>query len=166
MHHIGILCRFTGDNTGLTRFIFSDQNFIMASGLLVEYMWLLGVILISLLIDGNQIASAIQNLLAIDIHWICRDRIPHHFDSKRLGEHHIFAKVTTYLHTMAMVGDKTPQHEYSKERFCLHRHFKFVVFVVSLVSSEGATHCSVYSCWYGGDAVHTYSHDHLSSWMA
>jgi hypothetical protein len=48
---------------GLTRFIFSEQNFIiMASGLLVEYTWLLGVILISLLLrlDGKQIASAFR----------------------------------------------------------------------------------------------------------
>ena len=40
-----------------------NQNFlIMASGLLVEYSWLLGVILISLLlrVDGNQIKSAFK----------------------------------------------------------------------------------------------------------
>ena len=48
---------------GLTRIIFSEQNFIiMASGLLVEYTWLLGVILISLLLrlDGKQIASGFR----------------------------------------------------------------------------------------------------------
>ncbi|KGI60707.1 mechanosensitive ion channel family protein [Prevotella sp. S7 MS 2] len=47
---------------GVVRFTV-DQNFIyMASGLMVEYMWLLGVILISLLLrlDGNQIKSGFQ----------------------------------------------------------------------------------------------------------
>ncbi len=46
---------------GLIRVVFSDQNFlIMASGLMVEYTWLLGVILLSLLLrlDGKQIKSA------------------------------------------------------------------------------------------------------------
>lgn len=48
---------------GLTSLIFSEQNFIiMASGLFVEYTWLLGVILISLLLrlDGKQIASGFR----------------------------------------------------------------------------------------------------------
>ncbi|MBQ8047071.1 MAG: mechanosensitive ion channel [Prevotella sp.] len=48
---------------GLVRLIFKDQNFvIMASGLLVEFTWLLGVILISLLIRLNdqQIKSAFR----------------------------------------------------------------------------------------------------------
>ena len=47
---------------GLLR-TFSDQNFlIMASNLLVEYAWLLGVILISLLlrVEGDQIKSAFR----------------------------------------------------------------------------------------------------------
>ncbi len=46
---------------GIVRVVFSDQNFIiMASKLLVEYTWLLGVILISLLLrlDGTQMKSA------------------------------------------------------------------------------------------------------------
>lgn len=48
---------------GLIRLTISDQNFIiMASGLLVEYAWLLGVLLISLLLrlDGAQIKSAFR----------------------------------------------------------------------------------------------------------
>ena len=48
---------------GIISFIFKEQNFIiMASGLLVEYTWLLGVILISLLIRINdkQIWSALR----------------------------------------------------------------------------------------------------------
>ena len=48
---------------GLVRMIFKDQNFIiMASNLLVEYAWLLGVILTSLLIrlNGTQIKSAFR----------------------------------------------------------------------------------------------------------
>lgn len=48
---------------GLARLIFKDQNFLlMASNLLVEYAWLLGVILTSLLIrlDGSQIKSAFR----------------------------------------------------------------------------------------------------------
>lgn len=48
---------------GIVRVVFSDQNFlIMASGLLVEYAWLLGVILISQLLrlDGSQIRSAFR----------------------------------------------------------------------------------------------------------
>ncbi len=48
---------------GIISIVFSDQNFlIMASRLLVEYAWLLGVILISLLLrlDGNQIKSAFR----------------------------------------------------------------------------------------------------------
>ena len=48
---------------GFVRFVFKDQNFIiMASSLLVEYAWLLVVILISLLIrlDDSQIKSAFR----------------------------------------------------------------------------------------------------------
>ncbi len=49
---------------GIIRIIFTDQNFlIMASQLLVEYAWLLGVILISLLIrlkGKDEISSAIR----------------------------------------------------------------------------------------------------------
>lgn len=48
---------------GLLRIVFKEQNFlIMASNLLVEYAWLLGVILTSLLIrlDGTQIKSAFR----------------------------------------------------------------------------------------------------------
>lgn len=48
---------------GLIRVIFKHQNFLlMASDLLVEYAWLLGVILTSLLIrlDGSQIKSAFR----------------------------------------------------------------------------------------------------------
>ena len=48
---------------GIMRIIFQEQNFIiMASGLLVEYAWLLGVILISLLIRLNdtQIWNALK----------------------------------------------------------------------------------------------------------
>ena len=48
---------------GLSKLIFRDQNFIlMASSLLVEYAWLLGVILVSLLIrlDGKQIKNAFR----------------------------------------------------------------------------------------------------------
>lgn len=48
---------------GVLRMIVSEQNFlIMASGLLVEYAWLLGVILISLLLrlEGKQIGSAVR----------------------------------------------------------------------------------------------------------
>ncbi len=48
---------------GLVRLTVSDQNFIiMASGLMVEYAWLLGVLLISLLLrlDGVQIKSAFR----------------------------------------------------------------------------------------------------------
>lgn len=48
---------------GLIRMIFKEQNFIiMASNLLVEYAWLLGVILTSLLIrlDGSQMKSAFR----------------------------------------------------------------------------------------------------------
>ena len=48
---------------GLIRLTISDQYFIiMASGLLVEYAWLLGVLLISLLLrlDGAQIKSAFR----------------------------------------------------------------------------------------------------------
>ncbi len=48
---------------GLVRAIFSDQNFlIMASSLLVEYAWLLGVVLISLILrlDGKQMKSAFR----------------------------------------------------------------------------------------------------------
>ena len=48
---------------GIIRFIYKDQNFIiMASSLLVEYAWLLGVILISLLVrlDDDQIKSAFR----------------------------------------------------------------------------------------------------------
>ncbi len=48
---------------GVVRLIFSEQNFlIMASKLLVEYTWLLGVILISLLLrlDGTQMKSAFR----------------------------------------------------------------------------------------------------------
>ncbi len=47
----------------IVRIVFSDQNFlIMASKLLVEYTWLLGVILISLLLrlDGSQMKSAFR----------------------------------------------------------------------------------------------------------
>ena len=46
---------------GMIRIVFKEQHFlIMASGLLVEYAWLLSVILISLLVrlDGDQIKSA------------------------------------------------------------------------------------------------------------
>ena len=46
---------------GISKLIYRDQNFIlMASSLLVEYAWLLGVILVSLLIrlDGKQIKNA------------------------------------------------------------------------------------------------------------
>ena len=53
---------------GLIRIVFSDQNFIiMASGLLVSYTWLLGVILISLLLrlTGNQIKSAFRIYLPL-----------------------------------------------------------------------------------------------------
>jgi potassium efflux system protein len=48
---------------GLIRIMMPDQNFIiMASGLLVEYAWLLGVIFISLLLrlEGAQIKSAFR----------------------------------------------------------------------------------------------------------
>ncbi len=48
---------------GVIRIIFYDQNFlIMASGLLVEFAWLVGVVLISLLlrIEGRQIGSAFR----------------------------------------------------------------------------------------------------------
>ncbi len=48
---------------GIIRFIFAEQNFIiMASGLLVQYTWLLGVILISLLLrlEAAQIKSAFR----------------------------------------------------------------------------------------------------------
>ncbi|MCD8281791.1 MAG: mechanosensitive ion channel [Prevotella sp.] len=48
---------------GIVRLIFSEQNFlIMASKLLVEYTWLLGVILVSLLLrlDGKQMTSAFR----------------------------------------------------------------------------------------------------------
>ncbi|MCD7713811.1 MAG: mechanosensitive ion channel family protein [Prevotella sp.] len=48
---------------GVVRLVFAEQNFlIMASKLLVEYTWLLGVILISLLLrlDGAQIKSAFR----------------------------------------------------------------------------------------------------------
>lgn len=48
---------------GLVRMVVSEQNFlIMASGLMVEYAWLLGVILISLLLrlEGKQIGSAVR----------------------------------------------------------------------------------------------------------
>lgn len=48
---------------GILRLIISDQYFfVMASGLLVEYTWLLGVILISLLLrlNGDQIKSAFR----------------------------------------------------------------------------------------------------------
>ena len=48
---------------GLARVIYRDQNFLlMASNLLVEYAWLLGVILTSLLIrlEGSQIKSAFR----------------------------------------------------------------------------------------------------------
>ncbi|MBO4316563.1 MAG: mechanosensitive ion channel [Prevotella sp.] len=49
---------------GIMRLIFQEQNFIiMASGLLVEYAWLLGVILISLLIRLND--SQIWNALKV-----------------------------------------------------------------------------------------------------
>ncbi len=53
---------------GLVRVIFSNQNFlIMASQLLVQYTWLLGVILISLLLrlDGAQIKSAFRIYLPL-----------------------------------------------------------------------------------------------------
>lgn len=53
---------------GLVRVVFSNQNFlIMASQLLVQYTWLLGVILISLLLrlDGSQIKSAIRIYLPL-----------------------------------------------------------------------------------------------------
>ena len=53
---------------GLIRIVFSDQNFIiMASGLLVSYTWLLGVIFISLLLrlTGNQIKSAFRIYLPL-----------------------------------------------------------------------------------------------------
>jgi len=48
---------------GLVRIIFKDQNFvIMASGLLVQYAWLLSAIMISLLLrlEGTQIMSAFR----------------------------------------------------------------------------------------------------------
>jgi small-conductance mechanosensitive channel len=48
---------------GILRIIFADQNFlVMASGLLVQFTWLMGVILISLLLrlKGDQIMSAFR----------------------------------------------------------------------------------------------------------
>ena len=53
---------------GLIRIVFADQNFIiMASGLLVGYTWLLGVILISLLLrlSGEQIKSGFRIYLPL-----------------------------------------------------------------------------------------------------
>ena len=48
---------------GILRIVFADQNFlVMASGLLVQFTWLMGVILISLLLrlKGDQIMSAFR----------------------------------------------------------------------------------------------------------
>lgn len=48
---------------GILRLVFAEQNFlVMASGLLVQFTWLMGVILISLLLrlKGNQIMSAFR----------------------------------------------------------------------------------------------------------
>lgn len=89
----------------------SHQNFvIMASGLLVEYLWLLAVILISLLlrVNGSQIRNAFKIYAPPAPDWLRGNHLPYHPHPERTGKSDLPTH-TDSLSAVAVVRHQTLQ---------------------------------------------------------
>ncbi len=121
---------------GIIRMITKQNFIIMASDLLVEFSWLVGVILISLLLrvgnDPDQ--ECFPHLFSIDADRLLRHYVPYYPDSKRFGQLHI-STYSVALHFMAVECHPKTQQESTTSGHDLHMditgsiHRQYILFV-------------------------------------